>query len=223
MSFSCTVSFWEEKRKESITFPNCTRTCLVKKSTELRRLDIGQFHWLRRSWGIKLYAKKNESNNQAKKRTFSCGKSRGARLAHLDHSSSQSECRICLILPTCGFSHTIIRRRTRTIIYLLFVFASLCSLASLWRWGVTTKTAWRIKSSFPSKEKQRTTWQWWTAGEKIFLACEFQRTWNHLPPSNHDTWLNTTIKVNLLYCIFVLWETVFLHNNCPEQNSISSK
>ena len=26
---------------------------------------------------IKLYAKKNESNNQAKKRTFSCGKSRG--------------------------------------------------------------------------------------------------------------------------------------------------
>ena len=80
---------------------------------------------------IKLYAKKNESNNQAKKRTFSCGKSRGARLAHLDHSSSQSECRICLILPTCGFSHTIIRRRTRTIIYLLFVFASLCSLASL--------------------------------------------------------------------------------------------
>ena len=24
---------------------------------------------------IKLYAKKNESNNQAKKRTFSCGKS----------------------------------------------------------------------------------------------------------------------------------------------------
>ena len=98
-----------------------------------------------------------------------CSKSRAARLAHLDHSSSQSECRICLILPTCGFSHTIIIRRTRTIIYLLFVFASLCSLASLWRWGVTTKTARRIKSSFPSKEKQRTTWQWWTAGEKIFL------------------------------------------------------
>ena len=107
--------------------------------------------------------------------------------------------------------------------YLLFVFALLCSPASLWGWGVTTKTARRIKSSFPSKEKQRTTWQWWTAGEKVFLAREFQRTRNHLPPSNHDTWLNTTIKVNLLYCTFVHWETVFLHNNCPEQNSISSK
>ena len=128
MTFSCTVSFWEEKRKESITFPNCTRTCLVKKSTELRRLDIGQFHWLRRSWGIKLYAKKNESNNQAKKRTFSCGKSRGARLAHLDHSSSQSECRICLILPACGFSHIIITTRTRTRIIIYSLYLLRCAL-----------------------------------------------------------------------------------------------
>ena len=72
---------------------------------------------------IKFYAKKSESNNQAKKRTFSCGKSRGARLAHLDHSSSQSECRICLILPACGFSHIIIATRTRTriIIYSLYL------------------------------------------------------------------------------------------------------
>lgn len=125
---------------------------------------------------IKFYAKKEGVQYPAiLAEQASCGTNvvnpEGARLAHLDHSSSQSECRICLILPARGFSHMVIltRTRTRSIIILLFVFASLCSIASLWRWGVTTKTARRIKSSFPSKEKQRTTWQWWVAGEKIFL------------------------------------------------------
>ena len=77
---------------------------------------------------IKLYTKKNESNNQAKKRTFSCGKSRGARLAHLDHSGSQSECRICLILPACGFSHIIITTRTRTRIIIYSLYLLRCAL-----------------------------------------------------------------------------------------------
>ena len=77
---------------------------------------------------IKLYPKKNESNNQAKKRTFSCGKSRGARLAHLDHSSSKSECRICLILPACGFSHIIITTRTRTRIIIYSLYLLRCAL-----------------------------------------------------------------------------------------------
>ena len=128
MSFSCTVSFWEEKKKESITFANCTRACLVKKKYLLLTKHEAK---LARYWpisltemklrSIKFYAKKKESNNQAKKRTFSCGKSRGARLAHLDHSSSQSECRICLILPASGFSHIIITTRTRIIIYSLYL------------------------------------------------------------------------------------------------------
>ena len=100
--------------------------------------------------------------------------------------------------------------------YLLFVFASLCSSASLWGWGVATKTARRIKSSFPSKEKQRTTWQWWTAGEKIFLNDLYNipirvkqlmlwvltnpeplaslKSWH--VPSNHD---------KLIYCIVHLY------------------
>ena len=138
MSFSCPVSFWEEKKEESITFPNCTRACLVKKNNYLlltkHEAKVAGYWPISltetKLRSIKFYAKKNESNNQAKKRTFSCRKSRGARLAHLDHSSSQSECRICLILPACGFSHIIITTRTRIIIYSLYLLCCAHQLPS---------------------------------------------------------------------------------------------